>query len=115
MNDKQYLLEEGKNGNILCSKNEKELINHLFAYIVKYHSESPPPSEVIEVCKAALELFPYLRVNPSGIEGIVRVFFFNLDRIIRYSMNLFFRICFTILRQNRVPFFTKLRMRGRDQ
>lgn len=69
--EKQYLLDEGKDGNILCGKNEKELINLLYSYLMKFHSNSPPPSEIIEVCKAAIELFPYLRLEPSGNEGIV--------------------------------------------
>lgn len=68
---KQYLLDEGKDGNILCGKNEKELINLLYSYLMKFHSNSPPSSEIIEVCKAAIELFPYLRLEPSGYEGIV--------------------------------------------
>lgn len=71
MNGKQYIIEEGKDGNKLTQKNEKELIKQIYAYIVKYHSDSPQPSDFFEICKATLVLFKYLKVNPSSIDGIV--------------------------------------------
>lgn len=72
-NNKFYILDEGKNGNVLCQKNEKELINQLYAYIVKNHTDTPPVSDVVDICKATIELFKCLKVHPSAIEGIVSI------------------------------------------
>lgn len=50
----------------------------LFSYIVEVFSNDPQPKDIIECCKAMLQLFPYLETKPSTIEGIVsRKLFMN--------------------------------------
>lgn len=55
----------------LSNKKEKILFQGLYAYITDNFSSEPPQNEVIECCKATLQLFPYLKSNPSNYFGIV--------------------------------------------
>lgn len=57
----------------LSSKNQKLVTDALYSYITESYSNDPSPKDVIECCKATLQLFPCLETSPSAIEGIVRV------------------------------------------
>lgn len=63
----ESVLFDGK----LSKRSEKVLTDSLFSYIVNRFSSQAQPKQIIECCKAALLLFPYLEVSPSDIGGIV--------------------------------------------
>lgn len=56
---------------VLSKKSERIVVDCLFAYIIETFSDEPPQHEIIECCKAAVQLFPCFETSPSEMGGIV--------------------------------------------
>lgn len=83
----------------LSTKTQKLVTDALYSYIVELYSNEPAPKDVIECCKATLQLFPCLKTNPSAIEGIVstlHTYFIKFENSILVFVE--FRTCSTIQR-----------------
>lgn len=68
----------------------------LYSYIIEVFSTEPNPKDIIECCRAMLQLFPYLKTNPSNIEGIVSgTYFFAIEQLL--TVLIFIRMFYTTL------------------
>lgn len=56
---------------ILSNNKEKVLFQGLYHYITETFSFDPKQADIIDCCKAVLQLFPYLETKPSDFFGIV--------------------------------------------
>lgn len=50
---------------------KRKLSDALYEYLKKAYPKEPSVDNIIEVCKAAVSIFPLIKVDPSSIDGIV--------------------------------------------
>lgn len=89
---RNYLIETGhqdffdqyQRTDSLPDKMKRKLSDALYDYSKKMFSKDPTSENITEVCKAALSLFPLIKVHPSNIDGIVII---NYKQINIFCMN----------------------------
>lgn len=67
----QKIIDEYELIKELSQKSKKILSDSLFEYLKRTFPNIASTDEVIDVCKAALSLFPNIKADPSEIDGIV--------------------------------------------
>lgn len=88
----QDLFDQYKLINSLSDKMKRKLSDALYEYLKKTFPKVPSVDDVTEVCKAAVSIFPLIKVDPSNIDGIVNIpiiftfNFFSLDIIIPFCV-----------------------------
>lgn len=55
----------------LSDKMKRKLSDALYEYIKKTFPKEPSTETIIDVCQAAVSIFPLIKVDPSDIGGIV--------------------------------------------
>lgn len=64
-------IEEQNQGLTLASQNR--IFHHVFEFIKSEYTVQAKTESIIEVCKAAIELFHSLKIEESAIGGIVSI------------------------------------------
>lgn len=52
---------------------KRKLSDALYEYLKKTFSKEPSSDDISDVCKAAISIFPLIKVDPSDIDGIVNI------------------------------------------
>lgn len=71
----KHLFTEYSNHGYFNKSSKKKMVQNVTAYLIKTYSLHPKYEEIVDVCSAALELFPAYKVSHSQIGGIVSIFF----------------------------------------
>lgn len=75
--DCSHLITENANNGYLTKNSTKVLCQQVASYLITTHTIKPKYVEIVNVCKATTELFPFL-IEHDSIEGIVSSSFINL-------------------------------------
>lgn len=78
-------MEEEKIKNVLSTSSQRFLISQICGYIESEHSLIS--SDIENVCRAAISLFPSLKINNSLIGGIVCAFFLYCEHCFALFFN----------------------------
>lgn len=70
-----HLFTEYDNHGFLNKSSKKQMVQNVTSYSIHTHSLRPKYEEIVDVCSAAIELFPAYRTTPSTIGGIVCILF----------------------------------------
>lgn len=68
--DEELFIEEQDHGN-LTTKSQSTVCKHIFGFIKRHYTLSATSNDIVQVCKAAVELFGSLKAKNSAIDGIV--------------------------------------------
>lgn len=78
-NSCSHLFTEYDNHGFLNKASKKQMIQCVTSYLIHTHSLHPKYEEIVDICSAAIELFPVYRTTPSTMGGIVRSCSRNID------------------------------------
>lgn len=75
-----WIFQEATRGKIQ-KESRLKLVNALYTFTSHRFNNDPSTDDVINICKATINLLPCLKTEPSDVDGIVSDFFYNLSLI----------------------------------
>lgn len=70
-NDLKHLFSEYENHGFLSQPSKKEMVQGVTSYLIDTYTLNPKREEIMNVCSAAIDLFPAYKMPNSQIGGIV--------------------------------------------